>query len=132
MAGSDEKGNELAAEEAVQLLKIEIMAQDWSLSSRRATGVGEALKVLHPFMKGRKGAIHIMGMARGALDHIVLHGREVRPEVMDFLKAALANIVTLYEDEGAGGGAREAELFHRTYDNFKKLKAMVAGRKKIR
>ena len=122
--------NELATDEAIQLLKLEVLAQDWSLSSRRATAVGEALKDLSPHFKGRKGATHILKMVRGTLDHIALHDRETRPEVMDFLKAAMANIIILHENETVGA-PREAELFHRTYDNFKKLKAEVAPFEKL-
>lgn len=126
----DDIENDLAAEEAIQLLKIEVMAQDWSLSSRRGTAIGEALKTLHPHFNGRKGALYIFEMIKGVLDHIALHGGKTQPEAIDFLKAALANIVILYE-EGALQPKKEAEFFHRTYENFKKLKAQVARNKKI-
>ena len=44
--------NNLAKEEAIQLLKMEVMVQDWSLSSRRGAAIGEALKTLHPHFLG--------------------------------------------------------------------------------
>jgi len=117
-------------EEAFQRLRAEILAQDWRLSSRRIEALFMAFDTLERVFEARKGPVYILGMARGALDYLKRRGDEALPAALDFLKEALAHLVSIYEDENMTAG-REAELFNKAYERFNKLKERIkSGRAK--
>jgi hypothetical protein len=65
-------------------------------------------------------------------DSVLLYAQkrqgQAPPEFIDFLKEAMAHVVTMYED-GKFDPERDAELFKRVYGKFVKLKERVAAKK---
>lgn len=117
---------EFTLDEAVQRLKAEILAPDWCLGERRALGLLQALTVVESRHRQRRVLLCLGGMARAAVAYLRSRGEAAPPEVLDFLKQALAHLVALLEEEEVET-VRETEVFHKLHDRFQRLKAKLAA-----
>ncbi len=118
---------DLAVDEAILRLKAELLAADWRLNDRRAALLRQALTAVDNAAGHRRGLRAIVGMARAALDYQERRQWQAPPAVLDFLKQALARLVSLLEEEEEAAG--EAEASARLHQRFLKLKsALAAGR----
>lgn len=117
----------LAIEESIQRLKAEIIAQDWRLSPKRASQLEAAFDCLRQRFKSRKATHAMLVMAGSVLDYIKKKGG-TPPDTIDFLKEAMAHIVSLYE-ELAYDPDKEEEVFQRLFNRFNRLKEKIKQKK---
>lgn len=121
---SPENEENITIEEAIQRLKWEIIAQDWSLSIKRISLLEEAFQFLKQHYTDRKPAYNILIMADSLLRYIKDQGDKIPSESIDFLKEAMAHIVNIYETEDLEA-EKEEHLFKILYFRFKKLKKKI-------
>nr|MBF0221324.1 hypothetical protein [Desulfobulbaceae bacterium] len=117
----------LSIEESIQRLKAEIIAQDWRLSPKRASQLEAAFDCLRQRFKTRKATHAMLVMAGSVLDHIKKKGG-TPPDTIDFLKEAMAHIVSLYE-ELAYDPEKEELVFQRLFNRFNRLKEKIKHKK---
>lgn len=88
----------LSIEESIQRLRAEILSVDWRISEKRAELLEAAFNCLKKRFKNRKNVFAIIIMANNVLAYIRKKGESRVPATVDFLKEAMAHIVTFYED----------------------------------
>lgn len=113
----------LSIEDAILRLKAEIIAQDWRLSPKRAEQLDASLLALRGHFKSKKAIHAMLVMAANVLGYIKSHGA-TPPETIDFLKEAMAHIVSLYEDL-VDDPAKEDEIFQGLFVRFTTLKGKI-------
>lgn len=118
----------LSIDESIRRLKSEILAQDWRLPQRRAEPLAEAFACLKQRFNTRKNVHAILTMADSVLHHLKSRAADPPPQFIDFLKEAMAHVVTTYED-GKFDPEREEALFKRMYAQFALLKQLVQDEK---
>ncbi|MFP3983421.1 MAG: hypothetical protein ACLFV2_07000 [Desulfurivibrionaceae bacterium] len=121
---SQENEDKITIEEAIQRLKWEIIAQDWSLSIKRISLLEEAFQLLKQHYTDRRPAHNMLIMADSLLRYIKDQGDRVPSESIDFLKEAMAHIVNIYETEDLET-EKEEHLFKILYFRFNKLKEKI-------
>ncbi len=122
--GEEKKALILSIDESIQRLKAEIIAQDWSLSQKRIDLLEAAFTCLKNRFKTRKAAFAILTMARSVLDYVKKKGGDTPSATIDFLKEAMAHIVSLYENRDFDP-EREEKLFRGLYSRFAALKQKI-------
>ncbi len=110
----------IPVEEAIKRLKAEVIAQDWRLSPKRAASLEDAFQCLRQHFNTRKAMQAMLIMAGSVLEHIRKRNGKP-PETIDFLKEAMAHIVSLYEDLDDEPG-REKAVFDSLFKRFQGLK----------
>lgn len=115
--------NHIPVEEAIKRLKAEVIAQDWRLSPKRAVSLEEAFQCLRQHFKTRKAVQAMLIMAGSVLEHIRKRNGKP-PETIDFLKEAMAHIVSLYEDLDDEPD-REKIVFDTLFKRFQNLKQRI-------
>ncbi len=113
----------LSIEDSILRLKAEIIAQDWRLSPKRAELLDSAFRSLLEHYKHRKATHAMLVMAANVLEYIKNRGASP-PETIDFLKEAMAHIVSLYEDL-ADDPPKEEEVFQSLFARFTTLKEKI-------
>lgn len=108
---------------AIQQLRAEIIAPVWQLSPQRIIRLRTALASLASFFTNRPHALALLKMATSVVDHSEHH--ENHCNTVDFLKEAMAHIVSLYEDDEYDPD-REKETASRAYKRFLRLNISVA------
>ena len=116
---------EMDKEEAVARIRAEILAPDWRLNQRRAATLAAALAVVGGDAGERKAFRYLLEMARVALAYQERHGQEAPPMVLDFLKAALAQVIAVIEEDHLSV-ERETEIFNKVHLSFIALKRQLA------
>jgi len=115
---------EISQGQALQRIKAEIVAFDWSMNQRRIDLLSDAFSVIKGALPKSRGYCYVLGMAGGALAYLERHGDAALPEALDFLKQALAHLVTMLEEENLSK-TRESEIFHLMLDRFEVLKKKI-------
>ena len=113
----------LSLEDSILRLKAEIIAQDWRLSPKRAEQLESAFRSLLDHFKDRKATHAMLVMAANVLGYIKNRGASP-PETIDFLKEAMAHIVSLHEDL-ADDPVKEEEIFQSLFARFTFLKEKI-------
>lgn len=113
----------MSSEEAIQRLKAEIIAQDWRLSQKRADALEAAFACLKERFSERKATQALLFMAGSVVGYIKKRG-DVLPAAIDFLKEAMAHVVSLYEDLDFDV-AKEEKIFNSLFQKFNKLKTTI-------
>ncbi len=103
---------------AIQQLRAEIIAPVWQLSPQRIIGLRSAFARLNSFFAHRTHALALLKMATSVVDHLEHHDNQ--SNAVDFLKEAMAHIVSLYEDD-EHDPHREKETASRAYKRFLRL-----------
>lgn len=116
---------EMDREEAVARIRAEIIAADWRLNRRRAAALVAALAAVEADAGERKTFRYLLEMARAALAYLDKHGDEAPPMVLDFLKQALAQVISVIEEERLSA-ERETEIFNKLHLSFIALKRQLA------
>lgn len=119
----------LSIDESLQKLKTEILAQDWRLPPKRIEPLEQAFACLKQRFKSRKHVHAILTMADSVLLYVKRQETDAPPPCIDFLKEAMAHVVSIYED-GKFDPEREEALFKRVYSQFSLLKQLVQVEKK--
>lgn len=114
----------LSIDDSIQRLKAEILSPDWSLALKKIETLEAAFTCLKNRLKTRKNAFGILSMADSILQYAKKRQDPLPPEFVDFLKEAMAHVVTMYE-ETKFDPDRDAELFRRVYAKFLHLKEKV-------
>ena len=114
----------LSIDESLQKLKAEILAQDWRLPPRRIEPLEQAFACLTQRFKSRKHVLAILTMADSVLRYLKKQENDPPPACIDFLKEAMAHVVSIHED-GKFDPEREEALFKRVYSQFSLLKQLV-------
>ncbi len=118
----------MSPDEALEIIRAEIMAQDWRLSPARLARLSEALGLHAPLAVRRRGFSYIHSMCGGLIAYLEKHGDEAVPGAVDLLKECLAHLLSFFEGRDISA-AREAEIFHGAYGRFMKLKQEIRRRK---
>lgn len=118
----------LSIDESIQRLKAEIIAQDWSLSEKRIELLEAAFSCLKQRFKNRKAAQNILIMAGSVLDYVRRKGENTPADSIDFLKEAMAHVVSLYESEEFDPDQDE-KIFKGLYFRFNVLKEKIKAEK---
>lgn len=118
----------LSIDESLQKLKAEILAQDWRLPPKRIEPLEEAFACLKQRFKSRKHVLAILTMADSVLLHLKKQEGDPLPQCLDFLKEAMAHVVSIHED-GKFNPESEEALFKRVYSQFTLLKQLVQKEK---
>ncbi len=126
-----ETGNTITVEEAIQRLKWEIIAQDWSLSPKRILLLEKAFLFLKEHYADRKPVHNILTMADSLLHYIKDRGENIPSASIDFLKEAMAHVVNIYESEDLEP-EKEERLFKILYYRFDKLKGKIRSGRSIK
>lgn len=113
----------LSIEDSILRLKAEIIAQDWRLSPKRAKLLEASFLCLLDHFKNRKATHAMLVMAANVLDYIKNRGASP-PDTIDFLKEAMAHIVSVYEDL-ADDPHREEAIFKSLFARFTTLKGKI-------
>ncbi len=103
---------------AIQQLRAEIIAPVWQLSPQRIIRLRSAFATLSDFFAHRTHALALLKMATSVVDHLEHHDNQ--SNAVDFLKEAMAHIVSLYEDDEQDPH-REKETASRAYKRFLRL-----------
>lgn len=119
----------LSIDESIQILKAEIIAQDWRLPQKRIEPLEEAFFCLKNRFRTRKNIHSILIMSDSVLKYLKKHGKTASPDFLEFLKEAMAHVVTMYEDSKFDP-EKEKQLFKRVYGQFGRLKQKVKANKK--
>ena len=120
-----ERGGEIDWDEAVARIKAEIIAADWSLNRRRSAALLAALAVVEAGVSGRKSFRYLLEMARAALLYQEKHGPAPPPQVLDFIKQTLAQVIVVIEEERLSAEG-ETEIFNKVHLAFIALKSRLA------
>lgn len=113
----------VSIEEAIQRLKAEIIAQDWRLSQKRADALEAAFACLRERFRNRKSTQAILFMVGSVVGYIKKRG-DILPAAIDFLKEAMAHVVSLYEDLDFDP-EKEEKIFTSLFQKFNKLKTTI-------
>ncbi len=113
----------LPLDDAVLRLKAEIIAQDWRLSPKRAVRLDEAFVSLKGHFRERRAIHAMLVMAANVLDYIKGHGVSP-PDTIDFLKEAMAHVVSLHEELEVDLN-REQEVLINLLGRFNRLKDKI-------
>ena len=116
---------EMDKEAAMARIRAEVMASDWRLNRRRAEGLRIALAAVATGAKGQKSFRYLLEMARVALAYQEKHGEAAPPMVLDFLKQALAQVVTVLEEDDLSD-EQGTEIFNKVHRSFLALKRQLA------
>ncbi len=119
---------QLSIDESIKRLKVEIIAQDWGLSSKRIELLEAAFSCLKQRFKNRKAAHAILIMAGSVLEYVKRKGESNPAESIDFLKEAMAHIVNLYESDEFDL-EKDEKLFKGLYFRFNSLKQKIKAEK---
>ena len=114
----------LSIDESIQRFKSEIIAPDWRLNQKRADLLDAAISCMKQRFKSRKAALAILVMAANVLEYVKKRGDKLPPDSIDFLKEAMAHIVTLYEDP-VFDPEKDEKLFQTVYSRFESLKKKI-------
>jgi hypothetical protein len=114
----------ISIEEAVQLIKAEIIAPDWRLSAKRIESLTAAFVSLQERFGSRKRLKDIITMAVNVLQYIKIKGDNSPPDSVDFLKEAMADIINLYE-EGIDDSGGDERVFKKVLGHFQRLKERI-------
>ena len=117
----------LSIEESINRLKAEVLAQDWRISPKRAEQLEDAFSCLRQRFKTRKATHAMLVMACSVLDHIK-KSAGTPPETIDFIKEAMAHVVSLYEDLTYDPG-KEDKIFKGLFRRFNSLKQIIRQNK---
>lgn len=117
---------EMSLAEALQYLKAEILIQDWRLSPRRIESLSRAFAAIDREIADRRALSQMLGMARATLEYIRRHGNKILPDVFDFQKESLAQLVNIIEDPDLTD-TRAGEICQRVYERFMSLKGKLAS-----
>ncbi len=71
----------------------------------------------------------MLTMADNVLKYIKKHGLTAEPAFIDFLKEAMAHVVTIFE-ENEVNQEEEQQLFQRVYEQFSRLRQKIHTQKK--
>jgi hypothetical protein len=126
---TDDEPVNLSIDESLQKLKAEILAQDWRLPPKRIEPLEQAFACLKLRFKSRKHVLAILTMADSVLLHVKKQETDPLPQCIDFLKEAMAHVVSIYED-GKFNPEQEEALFKRVYSQFALLRQLVQGGQK--
>lgn len=121
----------LSLDESIQQLKKEIIAQDWRLPQRRIKPLEEAFVRLKQTFKNQKDTLAILVMADNVIKYIKKYDITDDPDFIDFLKEAMAHVVTIYEEEEFSP-EQEHQLFQRVYSQFGRLRQKLHASDKAR
>lgn len=116
----------VSLDDAVLRLKAEILAQDWRLSARRAARLEAAFSSLRGHFHDRKAIRAMLIMADNVLGYIKTHGA-TPPATIDFLKEAMAHVVSLHEDLVVDP-KRDEETFQILYLRFNQLRERIRSK----
>lgn len=119
----------LSIDESLQKLKAEILAQDWRLPPKRIEPLEQAFACLKQRFKNRKHVHAILTMADSVLLYVKKQEGDAPPQCIDFLKEAMAHVVSIHED-GKFNPEQEEALFKRVYSQFTLLKQLVQKERK--
>lgn len=108
----------LSINAAIQVLRAEIIAPTWEISPQRLVQLRAALSDLNVFFATRPHALALLKMATSVVVHI--EQQDSQAKAVDFLKEAMAHIVSLYEDDEYDP-EREKETASRAYKRFLRL-----------
>lgn len=114
----------LSIEESVLRLKTEILSVDWRISEKRADMLEMAFSCLKKRFKNRKSVFAIIVMASNVLAYIRQKGESRVPATVDFLKEAMAHIVTFYEDPRLDP-ENDKKIFKSIHRRFAQLKEKI-------
>lgn len=120
----------LSLEESVQRLKAEILSVDWRLSEKRAELLEAAFICLKQRFRHRKTVFAIIVMAGNVLAYIRKKGESRVPATVDFLKEAMAHIVTFYEDPQLDP-EKDKKIFNVIYHRFSGLKEKIQSEHRL-
>jgi hypothetical protein len=127
-ASGEKKVIQLSINESINRLKVEIIAQDWGLSTKRIDLLEAAFFCLKQRFKNRKAAHAILIMAGSVLEYVKRKGESTPSESIDFLKEAMAHIVNLYEADEFDL-EKDEKLFKGLYFRFNSLKEKIKAGK---
>ncbi len=116
-------------DEALEIIRAEILAQDWRLSPSRRERIREALALYADQVRSRRGFAYIHSMAGGILAYLERHGEAAKSAAIDLLKECLAHLLAFFEGRDISR-AREAEIFHGVFGRFQRLKKEIRVDKK--
>ena len=114
----------MSPDEGLEIIRAEILAQDWRLSPASRQRLGRALDLFAGRVQGRRGFYYIHSMCGGILAYLEKHGDGARPAAIDLLKECLAHLLPFF-DGRESSSAREAEIFHAAFGRFQKLKKEI-------
>jgi len=116
---------EMDKDAAVARIKAELLAADWRLNRRRVAALAAALAVVETDAGERRAFRYLVEMARAALAYQEKHGDSAPPMVLDFLKATLAKVIGVIEEEDLSL-ERQTEIFNKAHLAFIALKGQLA------
>lgn len=114
----------LSIEESIQRLKAEILSVDWRITEKRAEQLEASFNCLRKRFKNRKTVFAIIVMASNVLAYIRKKGEAKVPATVDFIKEAMAHIVTFYEDPRLDP-ENDKKIFKSIYHHFTLLKKKI-------
>lgn len=114
----------LSLDESIKQLKAEIISQDWRISEKRADLLSAAFSCLKQRFKNRKRIFAIIVMANNVLLYIRKKGDARAIGAIDFLKEAMAHVVTTYEDSSLDP-EKDKKIFNMLYGRFNQLKDKI-------
>jgi hypothetical protein len=114
----------LSLDESIKQLKAEIISQDWRVSKKRAELLTAAFACLKQRFKNRKRVFAIIVMANNVLLYIQKKGDARATGAIDFLKEAMAHVVTSYEDSSLDP-EKDKKIFNMLYGRFNQLKDKI-------
>lgn len=114
----------LPVDKAIQRLKTEIIAPDWRISPRRIEALEAAFVSLGGNFQHRQGMKAILTMAGNILQYLKVKGDGSLPESIDFLKEAMAGIITIHEEIHPDPD-QEKKAVDRLLARFQKLKGKI-------
>jgi len=115
-----------SVDDSILQLKAEIIAQDWRLSPKRVKQLEAAFGCLLEHFKTRKAIHGMLVMADNVLRYVNAHGTSP-PATIDFLKEAMAHVVSCHE-ELADDASYEEATFRRLFAHFSALKEKILQR----
>lgn len=112
-----------SVDNAILQLKAEIIAQDWRLSPKRVKQLEAAFCCLLEHFKTRKAIHGMLVMADNVLRYVNTHGTSP-PATIDFLKEAMAHVVSCHE-ELVDDASQEEAIFRSLFAHFSVLKEKI-------
>lgn len=124
MNGGGNIKKDMDKDEALAIIRAEILAQDWRLPPRRLARLSAALASCAGIAATRRGFSYIHSMAVGIISYLERHGDAAAAGAVDLLKECLAHLLALFEGRDISP-AREARAFHGAYGRFVELKRKI-------
>ncbi len=126
MDGRKENTENMPLADAIMRLKAEVLAHDWSLNSRRILFLETAFATIAEAHCERKLQLAILTMASSVLAYIKVNENDFLPAALDFLKEAMARVISVHEDEGVDL-RRDKVVFKEIYSRFQEVKKKISG-----